>query len=82
VFGLFVLWGSRLGMLGWMGMALAVYAWGWSVVGASVGGEEAVCAYFAQREWPRLCAPRFAASLPLSQRMEMRVLGRIITSGR
>jgi len=26
-------------MLGWMGMALAVYAWGWSVVGAIVGGE-------------------------------------------
>jgi hypothetical protein len=28
VVGLFVLWRSRLGMLGWMGMALAVYAWG------------------------------------------------------
>jgi hypothetical protein len=39
VFGLFVLWGSRLGMLGWMGMALAVYAWGWSVVGVIVGEE-------------------------------------------
>src|SRR5215217_3997525 len=37
VFGLSVLWQRRLGMLGWMGMALAVYAWGWSVVGAIVG---------------------------------------------
>jgi hypothetical protein len=26
-------------MLGWMGMALAVYAWGWNVVEASVGEE-------------------------------------------
>jgi hypothetical protein len=56
VFGLCVLWRSRLGMLGWLGMALAVYAWGWSVVGASVGGEEAVWAYFAQREWPHYLA--------------------------
>ena len=40
VVGLSVLWRSRLGMLGWMGMALAVYAWGWSVVGAIVGGED------------------------------------------
>jgi hypothetical protein len=39
VVGLSVLWRSRLGMLGWMGMALAVYAWGWSVVGAIVGEE-------------------------------------------
>jgi FtsH-binding integral membrane protein len=39
VVGLCVLWRSRLGMLGWMGMALAVYAWGWSVVGAIVGEE-------------------------------------------
>jgi hypothetical protein len=39
VFGLCVLWRSRLGMLGWMGMALAVYAWGWSVVRAIVGEE-------------------------------------------
>src|SRR5215208_4797089 len=42
VVGLSVLWQSRLGMLGWMGMALAVYAWGWSVVGAIVGEEWAV----------------------------------------
>jgi len=55
VVGLSVLWRSRLGMLGWMGMALAVYAWGWSVVGAIVGGE-AVCTYFAQREWPHYLA--------------------------
>jgi hypothetical protein len=33
VVGLSVLWRSRLGMLGWLGMALAVYAWGWSVMG-------------------------------------------------
>ena len=39
VVGLCVLLRSRLGMLGWMGMALAVYAWGWSVVGAIVGEE-------------------------------------------
>jgi hypothetical protein len=39
VVGLSVLLRSRLGMLGWMGMALAVYAWGWSVVGAIVGEE-------------------------------------------
>src|SRR5919112_4723250 len=56
VVGLSVLVRSRLGMLGWMGMALAVYAWGWSVVSASVGGE-AVWAYFAQREWPHYLAP-------------------------
>jgi hypothetical protein len=37
VVGLFLLWGSRLGMLGWIGMVLAVYAWGWSVVEAIVG---------------------------------------------
>jgi hypothetical protein len=37
--GLCVLLRSRLGMIGWMGMALAVYAWGWSVVGAIVGEE-------------------------------------------
>ena len=55
VFGLAVLWRSRLGMLGWMGMALAVYAWGWRVVSAIVGGE-AVLAYFAQREWPHYLA--------------------------
>jgi hypothetical protein len=40
VVGLCLLWGSRLRMLGWMGMALAVYAWGWSIVGSIVGGEE------------------------------------------
>src|ERR671916_3208420 len=39
VVGLSVLWRSRLGMLGWMGMALAVYAWGWNVVEAIVGEE-------------------------------------------
>src|SRR5215211_3810371 len=55
VFGLAVLWRSRLGMLGWMGMALAVYAWGWRVVSAIVGGE-AVLAYFAQRAWPHYLA--------------------------
>jgi hypothetical protein len=55
VVGLSVLWRSRLGMLGWMGMALAVYAWGWSVVEPSVGGE-AVWADFAQREWPHYLA--------------------------
>jgi hypothetical protein len=33
VVGVSVLWGSRLGMLGLMGMALAMYAWGWRVVG-------------------------------------------------
>ena len=40
VVGLSVLWQRRLGMLGWMGMVLAVYAWGWSVMGAIVGGED------------------------------------------
>ena len=55
VVGLSVLWRSRLGMLGWMGMALAVCAWGWSVVRAIVGGT-AVWAYFAQREWPHFLA--------------------------
>jgi hypothetical protein len=40
VVGLSVLWRRRLGMLGWMGMVLAVYAWGWSVMGAIVGGED------------------------------------------
>ena len=55
VVGLSVLWRSRLGMLGWMGVALAVYAWGWSVVGA-IGGGDAVWAYFAQREWPHYLA--------------------------
>jgi hypothetical protein len=39
VVGLCVLLRSRLGMIGWIGMALAVYAWGWSVVGAIVGEE-------------------------------------------
>jgi hypothetical protein len=55
VVGLCVLWGSLLGMLGWMGMALAVYAWGWRVVRAIVG-DEAVYVYFAQREWPHYLA--------------------------
>jgi hypothetical protein len=55
VVGLSVLWRSRLGMLGWMGMALVVYAWGWSVVEAIVGGG-AVGAYFVQREWPHYLA--------------------------
>ena len=55
VVGLFFLWRSRLGMLGWMGMALAGYAWGGSVVKAIVGGD-AVWAYFAQREWPHYLA--------------------------
>jgi hypothetical protein len=55
VVGLSVLWRSRLGMLGWMGVALAVYAWGWSVVGA-IGGGDAVWAYFTQRERPHYLA--------------------------
>jgi hypothetical protein len=58
VVGLCVLRRSRLGMLGWMGMALAVYAWGCSVAGAIVGGE-AVWAYFAQKEWPHYLASWF-----------------------
>jgi hypothetical protein len=51
VVGLCVLWGNSLGKLGWLVMALAGYALGWSLVGACVGGE-AVWVYFAQRGWP------------------------------
>jgi hypothetical protein len=40
VVGLYVLWQRRLGMLGWMGMFLAAYAWGLSVMGVIVGGED------------------------------------------
>src|SRR5919112_3493882 len=51
--GLNLLWKGEggLGKLGWLGIALAGYALGWSLVGASVGGE-AVWVYFAQRGWP------------------------------
>jgi hypothetical protein len=45
------LWRSRLRVLGWMGMALALYGSGWGVVGAIVGGES-VWVYFAKRGWP------------------------------
>jgi hypothetical protein len=51
VIGLCLLWRNRLGKLGWLVIALAGYALGWSLVGASVGGE-AVWVYFAQRGWP------------------------------
>jgi hypothetical protein len=50
VVGLCVLWGRRFGVLGWMGMALAVYGLGWGVVAGIVGGEF-VRVYFAQRGW-------------------------------
>ena len=48
VVGLSILWRRRLGMLGWMGMALAVYAWDWSVVEASVG-EARLCGRISHR---------------------------------
>jgi hypothetical protein len=53
VVGLNLLWKGEggLGKLGWLGIALAGYALGWSLVGASVGSE-AVWVYFAQRGWP------------------------------
>jgi hypothetical protein len=50
--GLSVLWRSRLRVLGWTGMVLAVYGSGWGIVSAVVGGES-VWAYFAQRSWPQ-----------------------------
>jgi hypothetical protein len=50
--GLSFLWKSRLGVLGWIGMALAVYGSGWGVVAAIVGGEY-LWVYFAQRGWPQ-----------------------------
>jgi hypothetical protein len=37
--GLSVLWRSRLRVLGWTGMVLAVYGSGWGIVSAVVGGE-------------------------------------------
>jgi hypothetical protein len=48
VSGFSVLQRSRLGGLGWIGMALAVYGLGWGVVTAIVGGAS-VWTYFAQR---------------------------------
>ncbi len=51
VVGLLALRGNEPAILGQMGMVLTMYAWGWSLVGAIVGGE-AVWAYFAQRGWP------------------------------
>jgi hypothetical protein len=42
---------SWLGVLGWLGLALAVYGSGWGVV-AGIVGSESVWAYFAQRGWP------------------------------
>ena len=51
VVGLCLLWGSSLGKLRWLVMALAGYALGWGLVGAGAGSE-AVWAYFAQRGWP------------------------------
>jgi hypothetical protein len=53
--GLSVLWRSRLRKLGWIGVGLAVYAWGWSVVRAVVG-VDAVWVYFIRRGWPHYLA--------------------------
>jgi hypothetical protein len=50
--GLSVLWSSRLGVLGWIGIALAVYGSCWGVVAAIVGGES-MWVYLAQRGWPQ-----------------------------
>lgn len=58
VVGLCLLWGSSLGKLGWLVIALAGYALGWSLVGASVGGV-AVWVYFEQREWPHYLSSWF-----------------------
>jgi hypothetical protein len=58
VVGLCVLWGSGLGKLKGLVIALAGYASGWSLVGASVGGE-AVWVYFAQRAWPHYLSSWF-----------------------
>jgi hypothetical protein len=60
--GVSVLRESRVGVLRWAGIALAVYAWGWSVVGAIVGGE-AVWVYFAQRGWPHYLSAWFLIML-------------------
>jgi hypothetical protein len=46
VLGLCILWRSRLGIFGWMGMVLAAYAVVWIVVKGIVGDETA-WAYFA-----------------------------------
>jgi hypothetical protein len=48
--GLSVQWRSRLGVLGWMGMALTVYGSCWGVVAATIG-DDSVWAHFAQRGW-------------------------------
>ena len=51
VVGLCLLWGSSLGKLRWLVMALAGYSLVWGLMGAG-RGSEAVWAYFEQREWP------------------------------
>ena len=51
VIGLCALWGRRLGMLGCLGVVLAVYGSSWGVVTGMVGSKS-VWTYFAQREWP------------------------------
>jgi hypothetical protein len=50
VVGLGILGRSRLGLLGWMGMVLAVYALVWNVVRAIIG-TDAAWDYFALRAW-------------------------------
>jgi hypothetical protein len=46
---------SRLGVLGWTGMAFALYGSGWGAV-AAILGSESVWVYFAQRGWPHFLA--------------------------
>jgi hypothetical protein len=67
VVGLCVLWGSQLGMLGWTGMVLTLYALVWRIVQAIVGNE-AAWAYFALGElWPHSLSwlPLICAGLTL-----------------
>lgn len=51
VVGLSVLWRSQLGVLGWTGMALAVYGSGRGIE-AGIMGSEPEWAYFTLRGWP------------------------------
>jgi hypothetical protein len=50
VVGLCVLQRRRLGVLGWMGLVLNVYGWGWSAAVFAVGKHFA-WVFFAQRWW-------------------------------